>query len=78
MIGCGVLTFSPLVVNDANSVVVGDDADHVADVDAIELDFVVDLACLFYWWGDVPAPGGVSSELSGASVFAGEPGDEGF
>lgn len=77
MVGCGVFTFSPLVVDDTSTVVVGDDADHVADVDAVELDFVVDLACLFEWWGGVPAPGGVSSKLSGAGVFAGEPGDEG-
>ena len=47
--------------------VVGDDADHAvfaANVDSIKLDFVVDLACLFEWWGDVPAPGGVGSEGS--------------
>lgn len=57
--------------------VVGDNADHAADVDAVELDFVVDLACLLERWGDMPAPGGVSSKLACTGVFASEPGDEG-
>lgn len=67
MVGCGVLAFSPLVVDDTNGLVVGDDADHAADVDTVELDFVVDLACLFDGWGDVPAPGGIGAEGSSSS-----------
>lgn len=84
MVGCGVLIFSPLVVDDTDSVVVGDDAGYAADVDAVELDFVVDLVCLFDGWGDVPAPGGIGAEGSSSSwcgvvlgVFTGEPGDGG-